>query len=56
MSTIPYDGPARDDARMFVGSDLELGWARGRTLRVLLYFFERDAVLPHEYTATAQCR
>ncbi len=41
---------------MIVESDLELGWARGRALRVLLYLFERNGTLSHEYTATAQCR
>ena len=33
---------ARDDARLIVERDPELGTERGRALRVLLYLFERD--------------
>jgi ATP-dependent DNA helicase RecG len=36
---------ARDDARMIVESDAGLEGPRGRSLRVLLYLFERDAAV-----------
>ena len=38
-------GIARDDARMIVESDAGLEGPRGRSLRVLLYLFERDAAV-----------
>ena len=37
---------ARDDARLIVERDPELGGDRGEALRTLLYLFERDAVVP----------
>jgi ATP-dependent DNA helicase RecG len=36
---------ARDDARLILDRDPDLGGARGQALRVLLYLFERDAVV-----------
>ena len=36
---------ARDDARLILERDPELAAARGEALRVLLYLFERDAVV-----------
>jgi ATP-dependent DNA helicase RecG len=36
---------ARDDARLILERDPELIAARGQALRVLLYLFERDAVV-----------
>jgi ATP-dependent DNA helicase RecG len=36
---------ARDDARLILERDPELAAARGQALRVLLYLFERDAVV-----------
>ena len=36
---------ARDDARAFLHQDPELGSARGKALRTLLYLFERDAAI-----------
>jgi ATP-dependent DNA helicase RecG len=36
---------ARDDARLILGRDPELASERGKALRVLLYLFEKDAVV-----------
>ena len=36
---------ARDDARLVLERDTDLGGERGRALRVLLYLFERDAAV-----------
>jgi ATP-dependent DNA helicase RecG len=36
---------ARDDARLILGRDPELATERGKALRVLLYLFEKDAVV-----------
>jgi len=36
---------ARDDAELVLQRDPELGGARGVALRVLLYLFQRDAVV-----------
>jgi ATP-dependent DNA helicase RecG len=36
---------ARDDARLILERDPELGGQRGAALRVLLYLFERDAAV-----------
>ncbi len=38
-------GVARDDARLVLERDPDLGGDRGRALRVLLYLFERDAAV-----------
>jgi ATP-dependent DNA helicase RecG len=38
---------ARDDARLIIETDPELGGARGAALRVLLYLFERDAAVKY---------
>ena len=36
---------ARDDARLFLDRDPALVSERGKSLRVLLYLFERDAAI-----------
>ena len=42
---------ARDDARLILGRDPDLASPRGEALRVLLYLFERDAVVAYARSA-----
>ncbi|MDA7946739.1 MAG: ATP-dependent DNA helicase RecG [Hyphomicrobiaceae bacterium] len=49
VASLPRDddllSAARDDARLILANDADLSGARGQTLRVLLYLFERDEAI-----------